>query len=235
MSRPHEPGSISRRVFCQHAVTLGAGALTVGALGAGEARAEDAALGPAETPAQALARLRDGNERFIAGKSIAPNRDLAQLRALAPKQTPFAAVLGCADSRVPVEVFYDQGFGDLFVVRVAGNVATAVEIASLEYGAAVLGVEVIKVLGHTNCGAVKAALAGDKVPGQISTLFQHIVPALNRKTMDLDAAIAANVRYQVRKLREASPLLARRIKEGQLVIEGGVFDFETGAVRPVEG
>jgi carbonic anhydrase len=90
------------------------------------------------------------------------------------------------------------------------------------------------VLGHSNCGAVKAALAGDAVPGQISTLFQHIVPALDRKTMDLDAAIAANVRYQVRKLREASPLLAQRIAAGQLVIEGGVLDLETGTVRPVE-
>src|SRR6185436_8593090 len=96
--------SMSRRVFCGHAAALGVGALAAGALGAREARAEDAALAPVETPAQALARLR----------------------ALAPKQTPFAAVLGCADSRVPVEVFYDQGFGDLFVVRVAGNVATAV-------------------------------------------------------------------------------------------------------------
>ena len=235
MSRPHAPGSISRRLFCQHAAALGASALTVGAFGVDVARAEDAGLGPADTPAQALARLRDGNARFIAGTPIAPNRDLAQLRALAPKQTPFAAVLGCADSRVPVEVVYDQGFGDLFVVRVAGNLATAVEIASLEYGEAVLDVEVIKVLGHTNCGAVKAALAGDTVPGQISTLFQHIVPALNRKTMDLDAAITANVSYQVRKLREGSPLLAKRIKDGQLVIEGGVFNFETGVVQPVEG
>jgi len=235
MSNPHDRRSLSRRVFCGHAAALGVGALAAGAFGSREARAQVSALAPADTPAQALARLREGNARFIAGKPIAPNRDLAQLRALAPKQTPFAAVLGCADSRVPVEVVYDQGFGDLFVVRVAGNVATAVEIASLEYGEAVLDVEVIKVLGHTNCGAVKAALAGDTVPGQISTLFQHIVPALNRKTMDLDAAIAANVHYQVRKLREASPLLAKRIKDGQLVIEGGVFNFETGAVQPVEG
>jgi len=233
MSSHDDHPSLSRRAFCRHAA-LGAGALAAGALAARAAYGDNAMLPPAETPAQALERLREGNARFIAGAPIAPNRDLAQLRALAPKQTPFAAVLACADSRVPVEVLYDQGFGDLFVVRVAGNVATAVEIASLEYSAAVLDVEVIKVIGHTNCGAVKAALAGDKVPGQISTLFQHIVPALDRKTMDLDAAIAANVRYQVRKLREASPLLAHRIAAGQLVIEGGVLEFDTGAVRPVE-
>jgi carbonic anhydrase len=234
MPNPIARSSLSRRGFCRHAAVVGAGALAAGALGVGAARGDGAPLPPVDTPAEALARLRDGNARFIAGKPDAPNRDLAQLRALAPKQMPFAAVLGCADSRVPVEIVYDQGFGDLFVVRVAGNVATAVEIASLEYAAAVLDVEVIKVLGHTNCGAVKAALAGDAVPGQISTLFQHIVPALQRKTMDLDAAIAANVRYQVRKLRDASPLLAQRVAAGQLVIEGGVIDLETGAVRPID-
>ena len=222
--------SLSRRDFCRHAGAFAAVALASDAV---TASAQTPALPPADTPAQALDRLRAGNARFISGHPIAPNRDIAQLRALEPKQTPFAAVLGCADSRVPVEIVYDQGFGDLFVVRVAGNVATAVEIASLEYGAAVLDVEVIKVLGHSNCGAVKAALSGEAVPGQISTLFQHIVPALDRKTMDLDAAIAANVQYQVRKLREASPLLAQRVADGQLVIEGGVIDFATGEVRPV--
>lgn len=229
MGRTRDPRPLSRRAFCWQAAGV------VAATGLGRvARAEAPALPPAETPAAALQRLRQGNARFVAGTAIAPNRDLAQLRALAPKQMPFAAVLGCADSRVPVEVVYDQGFGDLFAVRVAGNVATAVEIASLEYAAAVLDVEVIKVLGHANCGAVKAALAGDPVPGQISTLFQHIVPALDRRSMDLDAAIAANVRYQVRKLREASPLLAQRVAAGHLVIEGGVFDFHTGAVRAVD-
>lgn len=227
MSHSHQHRPLSRRAFCQ------AAALTAVAVAARGAGADTAGLPAVDTPAQALQRLREGNARFIAGAPIAPNRDLAQLRALAPKQAPFAAVLGCADSRVPVEIVYDQGFGDLFVVRVAGNVATAVEIASLEYAAAVLGVEAIKVVGHTNCGAVKAALAGDAVPGQISTLFQHIVPALDRKTMNLDEAIAANVRYQVRKLREASPLLSQRITEGQLIIEGGVLDLESGTVRSV--
>lgn len=229
MGRARDPRPLSRRAFCWQA----AGVLAAAGLGRA-ARAEVPALPPAATPAAALQRLRDGNARFVAGTPIAPNRDLAQLRALAPKQMPFAAVLGCADSRVPVEILYDQGFGDLFAVRVAGNVATAVEIASLEYAAGVLDVEVIKVLGHGNCGAVKAALAGDPVPGQISTLFQHIVPALDRRNMDLDAAIAANVRYQVRKLREASPLLAQRVAAGQLVIEGGVLDLDTGTVHQVD-
>jgi carbonic anhydrase len=153
---------------------------------------------------------------------------------VAPEQRPFAALLGCADSRVPVELVYDQGFGDLFVVRVAGNVATSVEIASLEYGTRVLGASALIVLGHTNCGAVKAALAGGEVPGQISTLYQHIAPALDRKKMNLDEAIVANVRYQARKLKKGSTVIARLLKDQKLALVGGVFDLTTGTVKPVE-
>jgi len=186
------------------------------------------------TSAEALERLRAGNERFTSGAPLAPRRDLAHLRTLAPNQAPFAAVLGCADSRVPIEVIYDQGFGDLFVVRVAGNVATSVEIASLEYGTIVLGASVLIVLGHSNCGAVKAALAGGDVPGQISTLYQHIAPPLDRKTMDLDDAIAANVRYQARKLISGSTVIPNLRRDGKLVVLGGVFELKTGTVVPVE-
>ncbi|MGH7788959.1 MAG: carbonic anhydrase, partial [Candidatus Binatia bacterium] len=175
-----------------------------------------------------------GNRRFATETTVAPQRDLARLRAVADTQTPFAAVLACADSRVPVEILYDQGFGDLFVVRVAGNIASAVEIASLEFGCEVLGARSVTVLGHSNCGAVKAALAGGEVPGQISTLYQHIAPALERKKMDLAAAAIANVRYQMRRLRKGSPLLARLVRENRLMITGGVFDFDTGRVVPID-
>lgn len=226
-------GGVTRRMFCQHGVLAGVAAAAGGAVLSRVAQAAEWAPPPAETPKDALERLREGQARFVAGTPIAPNRDLKQLHALAPKQEPFASVLACADSRVPVEVVYDQGFGDLFVVRVAGNIATAVEIASLEYSVAVLGVEVIKVMGHSNCGAVSAALSGAKVPGQISTLYQHIVPALERGKMTLDEAIAANVRHQVRLLSQASPLLAQAVAKGDLVIEGGVLDLESGAVKPV--
>jgi carbonic anhydrase len=230
----NEAQPLSRRSFCRSAALLGAGVAS-GLLSRPQAAsAADAALHDAATPAQALERLRAGNARFVAGQTIEPDRSLARLRSLAPQQLPWAALLGCADSRVPIEILYDQGFGDLFVVRVAGNVATSVEIASLEYGALVLGTTLIKVLGHTNCGAVKAALAGGEVPGQISTLYQHIVPGIDRKTMDLDAAIAANVRYQARKLKNASPVLGKLIRDGKLSVVGGVFDLESGTVKPVE-
>ncbi|MGD9762347.1 MAG: carbonic anhydrase [Candidatus Binatia bacterium] len=224
--------SFTRRHVLRGCAWLGAGALTGCYTGWPGAAAAQGALAAAETPADALARLRQGNARFAAGAPISPQRDLARLREVIDKQTPFAAVLGCADSRVPVELAYDQGFGDLFVVRVAGNVASAVEIASLEFGARILGAKAIVVLGHSSCGAVKAALAGGKVPGQISTLYTHIAPALDRG-MSVDEATIANVRYQARKLK-SSPLIAQSIDRGELLVNGGVFDIATGRVQPVE-
>ncbi|MEO8602550.1 MAG: carbonic anhydrase [bacterium] len=234
MSDAHHDHVLPRRTFCRNAALLGASLAAAPLALLPTARADQPLSETPETPAQALERLREGSARFLAGQTIAPARDLEHLRSTAAKQTPFAAFLGCADSRVPIEILYDQGFGDLFVVRVAGNVATSVEIASLEYGAIVLGAKVIKVLGHSNCGAVKAALAGGEVPGQISTLYQHIVPGIDRKHMDLAAAVAANVKYQAGKLRKASPVLGRLVREGKLSIVGGVFDLETGVVTPVE-
>jgi carbonic anhydrase len=221
---------LSRRALLCRGAALGAGALVAAAVRPLPTLADVESM-PA-TPADALARLTAGNARFVAGKPEGMRRDLARLRAIADKQTPFAAFLGCADSRVPIELAYDQGFGDIFVVRVAGNIATAVEIASLEFGTAVLGCQAVTVLGHSGCGAVKATLAGGEVPGQISTLYQHITPAL-RPGMPLDEAIVANVRFQMQQLRTASPVLKRLVDENKLAIAGGVFDIATGRVTPV--
>lgn len=137
-----------------------------------------AASGPSGSPDQALAELFAGNVRFSEGRALAPHRNLARLAEVAPKQTPFAAFLGCADSRVPIEIVFDQGFGDIFVTRIAGNVADPTVIGSLEFGTLVLGAKVLFVLGHTSCGAVSATAKGEAVPGQISTLYQHIRPAV---------------------------------------------------------
>jgi carbonic anhydrase len=223
---------LSRRALLCRGAALGAGALLARTAAPGIAFAAEPDAMPA-TPAAALARLAEGNARFRAGKPRGMHRDMARLREIAPKQTPFAAFLGCADSRVPIELAYDQGFGDLFTVRVAGNIATAVEIASLEFGTEVLGCEAIVVLGHSGCGAVQAALAGGEVPGQISTLYQHIVPAFDRPGMPLAEAIVANVRFQARKLR-TSPVIAKLAADGRVVIAGGVFDIATGRVDPVD-
>lgn len=185
------------------------------------------------TPAQALQRLVDGNRRFAAGKARGPHRSLARVRETAPDQKPFAAVLACADSRVPVEILFDQGFGDLFVGRVAGNVATSEQIASLEYAALQLGVKAVLVLGHSSCGALKAAMAGQEVPGQISVLFDHIWPAVRAGGGDLAKVATENVRFQAATLAEGSPALGGLSKQGKLQIAGGIYDLASGVVTPV--
>ncbi len=182
----------------------------------------------------ALELLYAGNKRFSAGKPEAPHRNLDRLKEVAPAQKPFAAFLGCADSRVPIEIVFDQGFGDLFVTRIAGNVTTPECIGSLEFGTFILGAKVLYVLGHTNCGAVSAAVKGDEVPGQISALFQHLRPAVKAAKGDVAVAVTENVRTQATLLSEASPVIAKLIKDGKLKVAGGVYDIATGKVVPVE-
>jgi len=187
-----------------------------------------------QTPAEVLDLLTEGNRRFVAGNITAPNRNLARLQEVAARQTPMAAFLGCADSRVPIEIVFDQGFGDLFVTRIAGNVANPEIIASLEFGTAVLGAKVLYVLGHTSCGAVAAASRGEEVPGQISSLFFHMRPAVRAARGDLPLAIRENVRNQAMLVAEASPVIARLIRTGRVRVAGGVYDLATGRVTPVD-
>ena len=216
---------------------LGAAALAAAGLWlapARSARAKEAAAMPADfTPEQALAWLLEGNRRFAAGRAEAPRRTLARVHDTAPDQKPFAAILACADSRVPPEILFDQGFGDLFVVRNAGNLATPAEIASLEFGTLQLGARVLMVLGHSSCGAVKAALAGTQVPGQISALFQYLRPAVKEAGGDLAKAVAANVRLQADTLAQSSPVLAQLVQQGRLQMAGGVYDLASGVVTPL--
>ncbi len=183
------------------------------------------------TPSEALRELTTGNARFTAGDVSGPNRSLERIAELAPSQAPFAAILGCADSRVPPELLFDQGFGDLFVVRVAGNVATPEELASLEFAVAALGAVFILVLGHSECGAVKAALDGRVPPGQISSLFQHMVPGVSHAEGDVPAAIESNALHQMMVVRQGSPLLAAAVREGRLGVGAGVYDLASGRVR----
>jgi carbonic anhydrase len=186
------------------------------------------------SPDEALKALLDGNERFIAGNITSDAEDLKILREhTAEKQEPFAAVLSCADSRVPVELIFDQTIGHVFLTRVAGNIATSEIIGSLEYGAAVLGTKVIVVLGHANCGAVKAAIKGKDVPGQISSLFPHIQPAVDQAGSDLVAVTKANAKNQADLLCKASPVLAPMVKEGKLKVVPVYYDLATGKVTLV--
>jgi carbonic anhydrase len=183
------------------------------------------------SPEAALQLLLDGNRRFAEGRMTSFDEDLTVLKAkTAEKQEPFAALLSCADSRVPVELIFDQSIGHLFVTRVAGNIATSAMIASLEYGVAVLGTKAIIVLGHANCGAVKASIEAKAVPGQISALYPYIRPAVDQAGPDLDAAIKANAKIQAALLRQSSPVLAEHIKQNQLKIVAGYYDLASGIV-----
>src|SRR5215204_2813503 len=183
------------------------------------------------SPEEAVKQLMEGNKRFTQQQLTSLNEDLKQLKEKTVElQTPFAALLSCADSRVPVELVFDQSIGKLFVCRVAGNIATAELIASLEYGAAVLGTKAIMVLAHANCGAVKATIDAKAVPGQISTLYRSIRPAVEQAGPNLEAASKANAKIQAGLLRTSSPVLADMIGKGQLKIVAAYYDVASGAV-----
>jgi carbonic anhydrase len=188
------------------------------------------------TPDEALRKLMDGNKRFVAQKRKSPNQDVVRLNEVAKGQKPYAAILGCADSRVPSELVFDQGLGDLFVCRVAGNIAIAEEIGSLEFGAAVLGTKVIMVMGHERCGAVDATMKGASVPGQIGSLLDAIRPSLAKAKGlpgdPLENACKANITYQVEQLKK-SPVLTDLITAGKLKIVGGYYDLDNGTVSLV--
>jgi carbonic anhydrase len=195
----------------------------------------------ANTPDEALKRLVDGNARYAANKP--QQRDFSAGRASrALGQKPFAAILGCADSRIAPELAFDQGPGDLFVVRVAGNFMTPDGLGSLEYGAAVLGTKLIMVLGHQSCGAVNATIEalqkGNTLPGHIADLVRAmkpgVEPALKQPGSDLQArAVVANVKYNVEQLKTATPILSDMVAKNQLAVVGGVYDIAAGKVTMV--
>ncbi|MEW6494375.1 MAG: carbonic anhydrase [Cyanobacteriota bacterium] len=236
MTRKNQSTSVSRRNLLKlSAGAVGTGVLTAG-LGSKLAFPEPAIAQEDMTPEQALQKLMDGNKRFINGKRQSPNQTFARLQEVAKGQKPFASILSCADSRVPSEIVFDQGFGDLFICRVAGNVATPEEIGSLEYGTLVLGTKVLMVVGHKKCGAVDATIKGAQVPGQIASLIDAIKPALERskgKTGDnFDNTVKANVLVQIDKLKE-SPVISQLVEEGKLIVVGGYYDLDTGEISMV--
>jgi carbonic anhydrase len=183
------------------------------------------------TPEAALQELLAGNQRFAANRLTSIEQDLNILKQrTVDKQEPFAAVLACADSRVPVELVFDQSIGHIFVTRVAGNIVTPEIIASLEYAVAVLQIRALVVLGHTSCGAVKAAMKADNVPGQISSLYPHLRPAVEQSAGNLDKAIEANARLQAELLRTSSTVIRDATKAGTVKVAAGVYDLATGKV-----
>jgi len=188
------------------------------------------------TPDAALAKLKQGNAAFVTHMTQTRSQTIEERAALGAGQAPFASVLSCADSRTTPEIIFNQGLGDIFVVRVAGNVATATETASLEYGAAVLKAPLIVVMGHSSCGAVKAAIElaqGKSFPGKIQDLAKVIEPAaLSSKAKGGNWTVNAtmdNIRLAMHAL-QASPVLSDLITAGQLKIVGAYYQLETGVV-----
>jgi len=223
---PLTAGDVPRRAF----LALAAAGLAASQVWTPAAARADTPLGPDA----ALARLMAGNARYVAGDMTSFKADLAALRrATVDKQAPYAAVLSCADSRVPVELVFDESIGGLFVTRVAGNIASAEAIASLEYGVAVLGVGAILVLAHQNCGAVKAAMEVEVVPGLISALYAPLRQAVAEGGHDAAAVAKANARIQAGLLATASPVLAERIAKRQLKIAAGYYALDSGQVTLV--
>jgi carbonic anhydrase len=194
---------------------------------------------PAYTADEALARLVAGNERFVRGEARFPTVQKELLAALAKGQHPYATVLGCSDSRVPPELIFDAGFGELFIIRVAGNVISPEVMGTLQFAAVHLRTPLFVVLGHEGCGAVGAALAarnGAQEPARISLLLDDILPGLHDLPSELApdeamrTAVEANVRWSMQQLVE-TPEAKTRLREGTMKLVGGVYELESGCVR----
>jgi carbonic anhydrase len=189
------------------------------------------------SPDAALQRLMDGNQRFVQQKGQHPDQSRARMKEVAQAQHPFATLLTCADSRVAPEILFDEGIGDLFDIRVAGNIVTPEVLGSIEYAAAILGTPVIMVLGHERCGAVTAAVQGEPLPGYIGSFVKAIKPAISKTNGEsgdpVDKAVIANVQYQIEKLKRDSAILSQQALDGKLKIVGGRYDLDTGEVTLV--
>ena len=192
------------------------------------------------TPDAALRRLMDGNKRYVSGKVAA--KDFAKTRAALTKgQNPYASILSCADSRVSPELCFDESRGDLFVNRLAGNYVSADILASIEYGAAVLNAPLIMVLGHTECGAIKSSIKAEKdnidFPGHIQTITTNLSGAIKAGRKEggdlLISSTLENIKINVGKLKESTPLLRKLVQENKLLIVGGLYHLDTGKVELV--
>jgi carbonic anhydrase len=232
------PTCSSRREFVQ-LTGLAAGVVGMGAVLTSRAAGQAA---QARDPDAVLARLLEGNKRFVSGQLVHPGRKPEDFAALAEGQAPLAIIVGCADSRVSPELVFDQGVGDLFVVRVAGNIVSGAGPTvkgSIEFAVAELGARLIMVLGHTQCGAVKAAIehidANDALPGSIGELIDPIRPAVlavkGQPGDKLENVTRANVEKGVERLRSLDPIVSKFAKTGELKVIGATYDLRTGMVR----
>lgn len=187
---------------------------------------------PSKNP---LERLSQGNQRYTSSTTVCHEDWSVKRSALLENQKPFAVIVCCSDSRVPPEIIFDQSLGDLFVVRVAGNIVDEFAIGSIEYGVNVLGANLILVLGHSNCGAVDAALKGMKFDNHIQEVVNAIQPAVIATKGEtgnlLEKTIKANVKFVEEKLKTSKPLLSKLIENGSVNITGAYYDLDSGKVE----
>lgn len=239
--------NVSRRVFLTSTAASAAVALPK-ALYAEEAGSSSVPLAPAPvkdgrstlTPDEALDLLKRGNEAFLRNELVYPNRTEMRRLELAKGQAPFCAYVSCSDSRVPPELLFGRGLGELFIIRNAGNTVDTVAMGSIEYAVAELGVPLIVIMGHESCGAVKAAMAvvdsNARFPGQIDNMIEPIIPAVLEARGQMgdptENAVRQNVRRVVRTLREESdPLLLKPLAEGRIKVVGAYYRLDTGVVE----
>jgi carbonic anhydrase len=194
----------------------------------------------ATTPQDALAELRAGNARFVAGKSQVRNLP-AKVRATASGQYPFAVVLSCLDSRIPIELIFDQGIGDIFSSREAGNVLNDDTLGSLEFACKASGAKLIAVIGHSNCGAIRGAIDNVQL-GSLTGLLDRIKPAIanvpdngsprdSKNAQFVQQVADANVHLVMQQIRERSPILREMLDQGKIGLVGGMYDLDTGEVH----
>lgn len=194
---------------------------------------------------EGIGRLKEGNHRYVTGTADIGDLNIKEsLDTLVAGQAPFAVILGCADSRVPAEIVFDQGLGDLFVIRVAGNIAGPVQVGSIEYAVHVLGVPLVVVLGHTGCGAVQATLAEMENPtDSLSPGLQAIIEAIKPSVAalpdsvqaqpiadKLDDAVTSNVRHSIDDLMQQSDIIRRQVEKNELRIAGAIYHLDSGKV-----
>lgn len=220
--------------------TLACGCAAVAAAGL-ESPAAFAASSVAKTSLTAdaaLAKLKEGNAAFVAGGACTPAGGLSHIAPLTAGQAPFAVVIGCSDSRTPPELVFTTGLGELFIIRVAGNTADDSAIGSIEYGVAVLGAPLVVVMGHSQCGAVQAAIEmaaeGTRFPGSIGEMVQPILPAVLRSRHDghylVADAVKANVEDVAAHIAKASPVVAQAVEAKKVRVVGSVYDLASGKV-----
>jgi carbonic anhydrase len=225
---------LSRRRFLQVSAVTTAGAVLAGCATAPTATLNES---PVTTPDEALARLMEGNQRYVGNKTVDPNQTSDRRVALTGEQHPFATIFSCVDSRVPPELVFDRGLGDLFVIRTAGQAVDNAVLGSLQFGVAELKIPLLVVMGHQSCGAVKATLEavenGTTAPAQIGVLVEDIRPAIEAtEGMEGDHlanAVDENVRLVVERLNH-TPILQEAVAAGTLKIVGTRYDFGTGEV-----